>query len=95
MSDDVLTHADGPVGRIRLNRPRALHALTTEMCTTILDALTTWRTDPTIALVMIDHAPAPDGDPKLSRRMQKLISGGLLVYMLFTTFAAFDWMMSL
>lgn len=35
------------------------------------------------------------GDPKLSRRMQKLSSGGLLVYMLFTTFAAFDWMMSL
>jgi hypothetical protein len=35
------------------------------------------------------------GDPKLSRRMQKLSSGGLLIYMLFTTFAAFDWMMSL
>jgi hypothetical protein len=35
------------------------------------------------------------GDPLLSRRMQKLSGVGLLVYGLFTTFAAFDWMMSL
>jgi hypothetical protein len=35
------------------------------------------------------------GDPRLSRRMQKLSGGGLLIYGLFTTFAAFDWMMSL
>ncbi|MQA30875.1 MAG: hypothetical protein GEU82_13755 [Luteitalea sp.] len=35
------------------------------------------------------------GDRRLSRRMQLLSGGGLLAYGLLTTFAAFDWMMSL
>ena len=67
MTDDVLTFVEGKVGRIRLNRPKALHALNTAMCGAILDALTAWRSDPAVEAVMIDHAPAPDGDPKLSR----------------------------
>ena len=56
MTDDVLTVVDGKVGRIRLNRPAALHALTTAMCTGVLDALDAWRTDATVEAVMIDHA---------------------------------------
>lgn len=56
MTTDVLTHIDGPVGRIRLNRPKALNALTTDMCTAMLDALDAWRTDPQIEVVMLDHA---------------------------------------
>jgi len=67
VTDDVLIFVEGRVGRIRLNRPGAIHALTTAMCGAILDALTAWRTDLAVEAVMIDHAPAPDGDPKLSR----------------------------
>ena len=53
---DVLTLADGPVGRIRLHRPKALHALTHAMCTAMLHALEAWRGDPAVEVVMIDHA---------------------------------------
>ena len=67
MTDDALTSIEGKVGRIRLNRPKAIHALNTAMCGAILDALNAWRSDPAVEMVMIDHAPAPDGDPKLSR----------------------------
>ncbi|WP_353205171.1 enoyl-CoA hydratase/isomerase family protein [Sphingomonas sp.] len=67
MNADVLTFVEGRIGRIRLNRPKALHALNTAMCEAILAALTAWRTDPAVEAVMIDHAPSPDGDPKLWR----------------------------
>ena len=67
MSDDVLTTIEAPFGRIRLNRPEALHALTTDMCGAMLAALDAWRDDPAVEAVMIDHAAAPDGDPKRSR----------------------------
>lgn len=53
---DVLTFIEGKVGRIRLNRPKALHALNTPMCEVILAALTAWRTDPAVEAVVIDHA---------------------------------------
>ncbi len=53
---DVLTFIDGKVGRIRLNRPKAIHALTTAMCEAVLDALTAWCGDPAVEAVMIDHA---------------------------------------
>jgi enoyl-CoA hydratase len=44
------------VGRITLNRPGALHALTTNMCRLMTDALLAWRDDPEVALVMFDHS---------------------------------------
>ncbi len=47
---------DGSVGRIRLNRPKALHALTHAMCDCVLEALETWRSDPNVEVVTIDHA---------------------------------------
>lgn len=56
MTDEVLTFVEGLVGRIRLNRPRALHALNTAMCAAMLDALDAWADDPAVAAVMIDHA---------------------------------------
>ena len=52
----VLARVEGAVGRLTLNRPKALHALTTEMCRLMTDALLAWRADPAVALVMIDHA---------------------------------------
>jgi len=56
MIDEVLILVEGGVGRLRLNRPKAIHALTREMCVAMSDALLEWREDPAIRLVMIDHA---------------------------------------
>lgn len=56
MTDDLLASVEGPVGRIRLNRSKALHALTTAMCAAVLDALDVWREDPAVEVVVIDHA---------------------------------------
>lgn len=56
MTDDVLIFIEGRTGRIRLNRPKALHALTHGMCTAMIVALTDWATDDAVDLVMIDHA---------------------------------------
>ncbi len=56
MTDDVLISAEGGVGRIRLNRPKAIHALTTQMCGAISKALLEWRGDADIQAVVIDHA---------------------------------------
>ena len=41
-------------GRITLTRPRALNALTYQMCLDISAALTKWREDPQVDLVLID-----------------------------------------
>jgi enoyl-CoA hydratase len=46
----------GSIGRIRLNRPKALHALTTDMCLGIIDALAAFEADENIACVVFDHA---------------------------------------
>jgi len=58
MGDDaeVLIRVEGRVGRITLNRPQALHALTTRMCREMIAALTAWRDDPAVELVLIDHS---------------------------------------
>lgn len=56
MSDDVLISAERGVGRLRLNRPKAIHALTTQMCEAMSEALLKWRIDENIEIVLIDHA---------------------------------------
>ena len=56
MTSDVLSFVEGQAGRIRLNRPKAIHALTTAMCDGVLDALEAWRTDEAVQAVIIDHA---------------------------------------
>jgi enoyl-CoA hydratase len=56
MSDELLASIDGKAGRLRLNRPRAIHALTEGMCTTMIAALQAWRDDPAVEAVLIDHA---------------------------------------
>lgn len=53
---EVLTRVDGAVGRITLNRPKAIHALNRAMCETMIEALLAWRDDPAVASVLIDHA---------------------------------------
>ena len=56
MTSEVLTFIHGKIGRIRLNRPKALHALTRAMCSAVLEALVEWRSNPTVKGVTIDHA---------------------------------------
>ena len=56
MTEDVLTSVERNVGRIRLNRPKAIHALTREMCEAMSKALLAWRNDPSVQMVVIDHA---------------------------------------
>lgn len=53
---EVITRVEGAVGRITLNRPQALHALTTNMCRLMTEALVAWIDDPKVRLVLIDHS---------------------------------------
>ena len=53
---EILTRVEGRVGRITLNRPQALHALTTGMCRAMIDALLAWKDDAGVELVLIDHS---------------------------------------
>ena len=56
MTEDILSFTDGHVGRIRLSRPKAIHALTTVMCTAILEQIEAWRTDDAVRAILVDHA---------------------------------------
>jgi enoyl-CoA hydratase len=56
VTDDVLISVERGVGRLRLNRPKAIHALTTGMCEAMSDALLKWRADDAVEVVVIDHA---------------------------------------
>ena len=55
MTEDVLTRKEGPIGHISLNRPKALHALTLDMCHAMTAALTQWADDDEIKAIIIDH----------------------------------------
>ncbi len=56
MTNEIIMHVDNHIGRVRLNRPKALHALTTAMCQTILDQFEAWRTEDAVRAVLFDHA---------------------------------------
>jgi len=56
MTDDVLITTQDRIGRIRLNRPKAIHALTTAMCEKMSEALLNWRQDERVEAIVIDHA---------------------------------------
>jgi enoyl-CoA hydratase len=56
VTQEILTLVDGKAGRIRLNRPQAIHALTKSMCSAMIAALVEWRGNPDLGAVMIDHA---------------------------------------
>src|SRR5215475_10153941 len=58
---DVLTSASSGLARITLNRPQALHALTTHMCANMTQALLAWGDDPEIKAVLIEHQPGTRG----------------------------------
>ena len=54
MSDDIHIRKAGRAGRITLNRPKALNAMTYPMALAIEDALDGWADDPEVGLVVID-----------------------------------------
>jgi enoyl-CoA hydratase len=58
---EILTSVTSGLARITLNRPEALHALTTHMCRNIIQALLAWRDDDSVRAVLIDHAQGTRG----------------------------------
>ena len=56
MTEDVLISTDVRVGRLSLNRPKAIHALNLAMCEAMTDALVKWRGDDAVEAVIIDHS---------------------------------------
>ena len=56
MTDTIIAVREGAAGRLRLNRPKALHSLDLTMVRQMTAALQTWITDPELRLVLIDHA---------------------------------------
>lgn len=56
MTDDVHIHAHGAIGHISLNRPRALHSLTLEMCRVMSATLAEWASDDGVKAALLDHA---------------------------------------
>ena len=59
MTDDeptVLVRARAGLGRITLNRPRAINALDVDMLRAIGTALEEWRSDPSVDVVLLDGA---------------------------------------
>ena len=56
MSEQVHTHTHGRTGHVSLNRPKALHALTLDMCHAMSAALAGWADDDEIEAVILDHA---------------------------------------
>jgi enoyl-CoA hydratase len=55
LTQEVLISSEGGVGRLTLNRPKAIHALTLAMCDAMSEALLGWRADPAVRLVLIEH----------------------------------------
>lgn len=61
MTEDLISRIENGIGRITLNRPKALHALTTEMCAALAEALTAWKHDDAVRAVLVDHAEGTRG----------------------------------
>ncbi|MEE4288409.1 MAG: enoyl-CoA hydratase/isomerase family protein [Erythrobacter sp.] len=55
MTDEVIARKNGRIGHISLNRPKAIHALTLEMCHAMSAALSEWESDDEVEAVILDH----------------------------------------
>lgn len=55
-TDEVLYAVTDRIGRVRLNRPRAINSLNTAMCDSLLVQLRAWAEDDAVAAVFIDGA---------------------------------------
>jgi enoyl-CoA hydratase len=69
--DTIITHRDGRVGRVRLNRPRVLNTLTLDMVRAFTAALEDFRRDPHVHAVVVegsgDRAFCAGGDIRALR----------------------------
>jgi enoyl-CoA hydratase len=54
---DIDIRTEGRAGRVTLDRPAVLNALSWEMCLALEAALDGWAEDPAVALVIVDGAP--------------------------------------
>jgi enoyl-CoA hydratase len=54
---EILRSEEGALGRLTLNRPKALNALTQPMCEAIFGALRDWASASNIAAVLMDAVP--------------------------------------
>ena len=55
-NSEIIALIEAGVGRITLNRPKAIHALNRSMCEAMIAALLEWREDAAVTSVLIDHA---------------------------------------
>lgn len=80
MTDQIHIHKHGRIGHISLNRPKALHALTLDMCHAMSAALSEWADDDSVEAVILDHAEGrgfcAGGDINLLRK-SALEDGGV------------------
>jgi enoyl-CoA hydratase len=54
MTDEIISRVVGNLGHITLNRPKALNALTLDMCVEITRLMVAWEKDPNIGAVLVD-----------------------------------------
>ncbi|WP_421791739.1 enoyl-CoA hydratase/isomerase family protein [Hyphobacterium sp.] len=54
MTDEIIARKSGHVGRITLNRPKALNALSMAMVTGMIEALQAWQNDDSVKAVVVD-----------------------------------------
>jgi enoyl-CoA hydratase/carnithine racemase len=59
VTNTIVAEIEGCAGRLRLNRPEVIHALDVGMVRAMTDALLSWRDDPRVETVLIDHAADP------------------------------------
>ena len=55
-TSDISCYIDGKAGRLRLNRPKAINALNLAMVRQMTTSLLDWRNDPSVELIIVDHA---------------------------------------
>ncbi|MDF1767110.1 enoyl-CoA hydratase/isomerase family protein [Maricaulis sp.] len=53
---EIIARKIGQIGRITLNRPKALNALTHGMCLSMIEALEAWRDDDDVQVIVVDGA---------------------------------------
>ena len=56
MSGELLTRRVGVAGYLTLNRPKAIHALTHDMCKAMIAALVEWQDHPETKVVILEHS---------------------------------------
>ncbi len=56
MTNQIHFEVFGNLGKITLNRPKALNALTTEMCKAMIKTMLAWQDDPRIGAVLVEGA---------------------------------------